>query len=98
MIFSIHYYSKVLPKLNGWKGPEQKRCPTSPAFQIKRARGRQDDVHRHPRAIFTADVVFQNLLGGAIIFFNLTVLFGHFFKSPKNCYQSYGCKSLIVFF
>ena len=34
--------------------------------------------HRHARFIFTVYAVFQNLLGGAVIFFNLTMLFRHF--------------------
>ena len=34
--------------------------------------------HRRARSIFTVYAVFQNLLGGAVTFFNLTVLLHHF--------------------
>ena len=34
--------------------------------------------HRHARSIFTAYAILQHLLGGAVIFFNLTLLLHHF--------------------
>ena len=44
--------------------------------------------HRHAMSNFTDSAVFQNLLGGAVIFLNFTVLFHHFVYIDKNCQQS----------